>query len=393
MGILSYLKLFFCSCVLLLTACSSEHAVPVETLSQLSAAADAMNPTTPKTAVLLLPLHGQFADEGQRVRDGFLAEHRKVDTAHSINVQVLDTQNYADPHSAYQAAVALNPDLIIGPLTKPAVNALLNETSLPIATLALNQTGPDSVMPANLFEFSLNPQAEAADTAQKIEAEGYHHVIVIAPASDWEQNIVTQFNDAWVEDADASIDSITYQVPTDIAEAIKNAAKQRSPDELKQTAIFCIVTAQNAPKVLTAVRDAFPTLPIYSLPMVFDDSNLAALENVSFEISPWVLETQHVLQTELRLSDPQISFEHMRLNAFGRDAFTLTQFYLNSGSFQNLAIPGLSGYLTINTHNVVQRQLTWSIVKNNALMPLMPNPQITAAQDQPTDVQRSPSDA
>jgi len=391
MQIVSHLKLFFCTGVLLLTACSSERPVPVENVNQFSPVTDVSHQDTTKTAVLLLPLHGQFADAGQSIRDGFLAGYRKADAAHRINIQVLDTQNYADPHSAYQAAVALSPELIVGPLTKPEVNDLLSEASLPVATLALNQTNPDAELPANLFEFSLNPQAEAADTAQKIDAAGYHHVIVIAPASDWEQNIATQFNDVWNQSVGASIETITYHDSADIAAAIQAASQERSPDDLKQTALFCIVTPQHAEKVLTAVKNAFPGLPIYSLPMVFDDTHQAALENVSFEISPWLLDTQHALQVELQRSDPQISFEHMCLNAFGRDAFALAQFYLNHGSFQSLAISGFSGYLTIDPHNMVQRQLTWSTVKNNQLIPL-PKRQITAVPDQTPDTQKDPDD-
>ena len=372
--IVSYLKLFFYSLVLLLTACISDHPVPIDTPSALPSIEPAALQSTAKTAVLLLPLRGTFGAEGQSVRDGFLAAERSADVAQTIHVQVIDTQNEKTPQDAYQAAVSLHPDLIIGPLTKPDVKDLLTVTTLPVTTLALNQVDASEVLPLNLFTFSLSPQAEAADTAQKIAADGFAHVLLITPAGDWEQSIAAQFNQAWLDTHDEeSTKTVRYDSRQTLAVALAQAIKGRSAADLKQTAVFCIVSAQGAANILPVIKKIVPAQPIYSLPMIFNGTNQSALENIIFAVSPWMLDAKQSFKNDLRKKEPTISFENIGLSAFGADAWALTQFYLETGSFENLDLSAYSGHLTVNLNNVIQRQLTWGVVKNGVLTTFAPN--------------------
>lgn len=80
------------------------------------------------------------------------------------------------------------------------------------------------------------------------------------------------------------------------------------------------------------------------------------------------------LLLNLQQQYPESSPEDLNLYAFGFDAFTLTQFYLSTGGFAGLSVPGYSGDLTINTNGVINRSLIWAKIQQNQLTPLTVSP-------------------
>src|SRR5690606_7046414 len=86
---------------------------------------------------LLLPLSGPQSGMGRSVRDGFLSAYYEQGTQ-DIRVQMYDTGGTAEKtREAYEAAKLKGATLIVGPLIKTEVQALLAlKPTLPV--LALN---------------------------------------------------------------------------------------------------------------------------------------------------------------------------------------------------------------------------------------------------------------
>jgi outer membrane PBP1 activator LpoA protein len=371
MQIVSYLRLFFCGIIVIfLSGCASSHSVPIDDLSRdfSQSPVVSIKDNTQKTVVVLLPLTGDFANSGKMVRDGFLAGTKKSPTGKII---VLDTQTYKAVNSGYKAALAEQPQLVVGPLTKAAVNDLSSEAMLAVPTLALNQSDPNAIAPQNLFQFSLSPQADAADAAKKMAQEGYKKVIIIAPEGEWGQGIAANFSQAWLAQNGEILDSVAYDENSDSTTKMQQLVKDHSDhaiDELKNTALFLVATAKKLPNILPTIKAALPRAPIYSLPIAFDGKNQAQLTHVIFAVSPWMLDAQDPIKLDLQQQYPEASAEDLKLYAFGLDVFVLTQFYLKNGSFADLALPAHSGYLTIDSNGVINRQLTWATVKDGQLV-------------------------
>jgi outer membrane PBP1 activator LpoA protein len=369
MQIVSYIKLFFCSLALmLLSGCIADHAAPIDTLAQPKPVAS-INEAA-KNVVVLLPLSGTFASSGKIIRDGFLAAYQQAHVEKSIHLTILDSQNDTTTNGAYETAAATHPDLIVGPLTKSAVNSLSLKVTLPAPTLALNQADPNAVAPLNLFQFSLSPQADAVDTAQKMHEDDYSQAIVFAPTGEWGQGIAMSFSQEWIEQNGKILDSISYDENSNAKAQIKKLLDDHSAEELKNTGIFLVATPKTLPNILPDIKAALPGVPIYSLPIAYNQTNATQLEGVTLEVSPLMLHAQDTIKINLQQQYPDRSPEDLNLYAFGFDAFTLTQFYLSTGGFAGLSMPGYSGYLTINTNGVVNRSLTWAKVQQNQLTPL-----------------------
>src|SRR3990167_5537355 len=93
MQIVSYIKLFFCSLVLMLVSgCIADHAAPIDAPLQPQPVASIDD--TAKNVVVLLPLSGAFASSGKMVRDGFLAAYKQAHAEKNIHLTILDSKNY-----------------------------------------------------------------------------------------------------------------------------------------------------------------------------------------------------------------------------------------------------------------------------------------------------------
>ncbi len=356
-------KLFFPACILL-ASCAADHSVPVVDLTQTPALTAA--PASSSKVMLLLPLQGNFGHAGQMVQVGFNAAQKEGNPP-SLDSRTFDTESYSTANAAYQAALDERPNLVVGPLTKPAVNALSLQVSLPVATLALNQSDPNAVAPLNLFQFSLNPQLDAKEVAQKMLSNNLQKAIVITSADSWGQGIAASFGKVFLDNNGQILGSLQYNNIDNFAEFTQALAKKDAA-QLSGTAIFFVATAQKAPTLLPLIKTAFPTTPIYTLPIIFDamdSTQWISLEGLHLALTPWQLNDQTPERQAFKAAYPTATGEDLNLYGFGIDAYAIAKYYVKNGGFEGLAISGNSGYLTIDTNGVIQRKLTWVTIVNS----------------------------
>ena len=148
----------------------------------------------PKKVALLLPLTGFYAKAGKTVRDGFFASYERTSTP-EFTVTVHNTDQSTNIATIYAKAVESEAvDLVIGPLLKPEVDALLAVGNINTPTISLNYatTGTHSI-PRQLFQFGLLPEHEASQTARKVWNDGHEFVAVLAPEDEWGERLYRAF--------------------------------------------------------------------------------------------------------------------------------------------------------------------------------------------------------
>lgn len=335
----------------------------------------------PAKVALLLPVSGPLAEAGAAVRDGFLAAYYEhmARQSQGIEVSIYDVGGEpANVAAQYDNALADGAGLVIGPLQKSSVEALLGGATLPVTTLALNAV-ERRPLPSNLFLFGLLPEDEALQVAETALARGHERALVLAPANAWGDRLVGAFRsrfgtlDGVIVDerryapdgADFSSDIETlFQVrpfdpdalpgpelgtdegleaegldtdgdrPTDLDPQTPGPA-QADRDGLvhRQDADFVFLVANpRQGRLLMPQMDFFGVLdiPVYSTSHIFGGRVVPSedrdLNELAFFAMPWTLVPQrfpeHVALTEAwpdRLEDGRLR----RLFALGADAFEL----------------------------------------------------------------------
>jgi outer membrane PBP1 activator LpoA protein len=128
-------------------------------------------PSSNERIALLLPLSGKQQAAGVAVRDGFIAAALQGSLNSRNDIQVFDT-NQAGALDAYQRAMQAGASIVVGPLLKEDVDALANTQQVGVMTLALNALSDALTPPALMFQFSLDPEEEARQVAQRASSEG-----------------------------------------------------------------------------------------------------------------------------------------------------------------------------------------------------------------------------
>lgn len=300
-------------------------------------------------AEVLLPTRGRFGVAGDAIRDGISAAY-KVDR--SRNRPELGFGS--DSLSSYNAKVEAGADMVIGPLEKSSVTALVGRGALPVPTLALNRA--DGPTTQNLFQFSLAPEDEAINAANLAFASGFKRAALVYPQNAWGTRMADAFRSQWralggtlvAQPAYGSINAAVDAVASSNPEVVLIVATSKSIGPLWEA---LRLNGVNAPGVATShVYDGKP-----------NPRRDQALDGLYFVDIPWLLDEQRSDQLSrqaLRGRLRDVSGPLARLYAMGIDAYRLaprvTEMQQQPGTF----FPGETGGLSINARGEVQRQLT-----------------------------------
>lgn len=150
---------------------------------------------------ILLPGSGPYIEAARSIKQGIIAAHYA--SGSSIRLHFLDVDT--DPVSGlgnvlqqYREAVALDADVVIGPLQKQSVETLATQSELPVPVLALNRVAERMSRP-KLFQYGLAPEDDAVAAASYARRQGYQHAVVLSPRGEWGDRVATAFNQAWRE--------------------------------------------------------------------------------------------------------------------------------------------------------------------------------------------------
>lgn len=362
-----------------------------DVLPQLSVGLD-----YPTQIALILPLSGRQQAAGMAVRDGFLAALLQQEASRRPLLNVYDSAEMGAT-TAYRRAVADGAQFIVGPLTKDEVTAVATSGETSVPTLALNQAPDTIVTPSTMFQFSLDPEEEARQVAQRVTADGRMRGLVLLPNNEWGQRVFRAF-DTELKTLGGQIAGMKFYDPAardfsnPITELLLINESRARANSLASTvgtrfefeprrrgdAQFVFVGAQ--PVQGRSLRPALrfhlaEDLPMYSTSDIFepDAQGNNDLEGVIFPDMPWVISPDSA-STELRnvltRHWPVRAKGRGRLYAFGFDACRIVPLLKARQFGAAHAIPGMTGLLSVDEKGHIKRELDWAKVSGGRALPI-----------------------
>lgn len=324
---------------------------------------------------VLLPSKGPIADVADAVRAGVRAAHGADDTAAKPALEFTDVGQPAKVPEVLTAAVKAGTTHAIGPIQKPAVDALAGGSAVTIPTLALNQSTRDGKPPANLFQFALSPETEAVEAANRARAMGFQRALMLYPAGDAGKRRADAFRSKWQQlggtlAAESGFDPAAKDYAKTVTKLLGSQADF----------LFLSADAAQARKIYPLVRRGAATLPVIATSEVYpgdaDRARDKDLTGLYFVDLPWVLgigaAQDPLARAKLRAGAPYLSTPlGLRLYAMGIDAYRLAPRLTTLAKTPGAVFPGETGTLSLDSLGRVQRQLALGQFTENGPQPVL----------------------
>jgi len=245
---------------------------------------------------------------------------------------------------------------------------------------------------SGLYQFALSPEYEARLVAEFAWFAGHTNAAVLAPEGTWGGRVAAAFADAWtdlggtvveiqrylndgsdmsspvrkllnIDESDARYRSLRKVLGGDI----KQEARRRQDVDFVFMAAFPRQARQLRPQLeFHQAQD----LPVYSTSHIFsgivDPEADRDINGVVFGDMPWVLEPGRngaQLRREVGALWSNSMSAFMRLYAFGADAYSLVKELGTLRAQQYAEFNGVTGKLSLNENNRINRRLVWARFK------------------------------
>ncbi|PPD22224.1 MAG: LppC family lipoprotein [Methylomonas sp.] len=335
------------------------------TAPQIAAHADNVTAETvpakqgPGIAVLL-PVSGSYAAAGKAVKDGMQAAQRLAASSQpQPPLHFYDTAqgNIGD---IYRQAVADGATLVIGPLVKEQVQALIDGSELPVPVLALNHI--DHASKANLYQFGLSPVDEAEQLVRKALRDGVRTAMILVPSTPLGQRTGLYLTTAW-QDGGGVVASIQSYDP-----------RQRDTSNALDTLLASTNTSQRHALLLSATPDVARQLAprinyhqgripldVYAMAAIYGGRQNpvgdSGLDAITFCDIPWFFPGMYsgpLSQAALQAVWQDMPDAVMRLVALGIDAYNL---HPQLSRLATAPFFGASGRLALSQDKRISRTL------------------------------------
>lgn len=360
----------------------------------------------PQQIALILPFSSAYGEAARIIRDGFMGGWYQGDEKRP-KVRVYDT-GQADIVSVYNRAVADGAELIVGPLQKDALTRLVDQGGISVPTLALNQYEGDNkaIRAINqghrlplLYQFSLAPEDEARQIAERAWFDGHAHALALTPTNDWGNRVFNAFRDRFEELGGKVLERVSY-TPTEqefsgavqallnidnsiqrhkelraqLQRSLKGEPRRRQDADFIMVAGYSAAGRQIGPQLLYHRAD---DLPVYATSHIYDgvsnSSTDADLNGFIFADMPWLLDSAQQntpMYREIEQHWPDRLDSNPRLYAFGIDAYRILSQLSRMTVDRGARFEGVTGRLTVGPDGHIQRQLSWAKFVNGSPRPL-----------------------
>jgi outer membrane PBP1 activator LpoA protein len=334
----------------------------------------------PTDIALFLPMSGNYADAGQAITRGFLANYYNSGNS-SLNISLIDTHNQ-DVRELYQQALADGIDFIVGPLLKSDLQKL-QELELSIPVLGLNRLPAESEYQALLYQFALAPEDEAQQAAQVMRQLGYESMAILRPDTAYGDRVSAAALREWnalggelaSEQSFKSTDDGRHYLAISkallgIAESEKRSAEldylldsafEFEPYRRKDIDwILLAATPEQARTFKPILNFQYAEdIPVLSLTTAFEgqqqEAKNAELDGLQILTLPWYF-TDAAIKQELESIYPSLAGSNANLVAMGADAFDLIP-RLSGSQASELRLQGHTGLLELDLSNRIRRSL------------------------------------
>lgn len=302
---------------------------------------------------LLLPMTGVLAGPGNAVYDGFMA----AIVNKNITVKTYDTAT-SSATSLYEKALADGADFIIGPLSKADAIAIA-PLSHPVPTLLLNET--EKRKDNNTYFLTLSPVHEAKLVAMKARKDGYKHALIVAPNTNWGDEVVLAFQHQWHAHGGQVANILRYDKNTELKSAIHDLLHD---DGENFDMVFLLAYPSKAREIMPLLKyydlgkaQVFATSSVYAGSI--DASQDRDLDGIIFCDMSYVF--THNLPNK---HWPEQLNSYSRLYALGLDSAILVENINKLLLFPAMGVNNQGELLYLTHDNQVVRLLTWGTFRH-----------------------------
>jgi outer membrane PBP1 activator LpoA protein len=286
--------------------------------------------------VLVLPLaSASFSRAAEAVQAGFLAAAGAA-KAKPLVIGHGDGEILA----AFAKAKAARARVIVGPLVRDDMKALVAAGEELPPTIALNQLDEGASLPRNIYVLTLTIDGEARQLARRARDEGAEKVVVIASDTPRQQRFASAFNAEWILAGGGEPVMYRFDPSPDVLRLMRRELVKSPVD-----AALLAVDAEDAARAKPYVG----SIPSYTSSEVNERQSpdaLRDLDNVRFVDIPWLVDADAAAFADLkRPRYPNPSLE--RLYALGMDAFRVAQEFAE-GLPSRLEFDGATGHLSLD---------------------------------------------
>lgn len=308
---------------------------------------------------LVLPLESpDYARAAEAVRDGFLAAAEAVGETRRVRVIGHGEDNVL---GGFEGAKSIGARVVVGPLVRDDLRALVtSDRPLPL-TLALNQLDDGAPMPPQLYTLALAVESDARVLAHRMRGDNVHNVAVISSDAPLMKRFSSAFAAEWLLAGGGPPNAFAFDASVDGLALLRRGVAKAVPDGA--------FIALDGPAAALA-RSFVPRLPAYASSLVnqtLAPSAARDLEGVLFVDLPWIVTPNHPSLAELPRR-PQANLVLERLYALGLDAFHVARVFAR-GVPERLQLDGATGRLTLGEGRQVVREGTLAVFRNGLVVP------------------------
>jgi outer membrane PBP1 activator LpoA protein len=340
---------------------------------------------------VLLPQSGVYADVAAAIRDGIMISRFELPPDRRPTLHFYDSTDPAGIWPLYSRAVNEGAELVIGPLQKDAVAQLLRAGELPVPVLALNQVVADIAPPQNMYFYSLSPEDEARQAAERAWLDGSRRPVILAPQGAWGDRLVTAFEERWRRLGGSVAGAGRYDPTghdyTATITALLNLdqSEQRHQEmvrwlgrklefEPRRRADIDAVFLAARPVQAQGMRPQLQfhragDLPIYTTSHAWQGkltaSQVEDMRGIRLADIPWMVvddpgaaDSRELVASYL----PKSASGYARLYAMGMDALRLVPHLKRLQSTRYESLDGSTGNLYMDESNQIHRQLVWLVL-------------------------------
>ncbi|OOE76367.1 hypothetical protein BZG23_02665 [Salinivibrio sp. ML290] len=346
----------------------------------------ALTITQPTRVGVMLPLTDKFSEQGDAIRDGFVEAMLDADSEQRPEVRFYDT-NALDVKTLTQRITHDGVDFVVGPLQKHKVAAVSNAIAGQVPLLALNEPTDENYQQGVCY-FTLSPEQEAAQAADRLNQQGYQFPLVLYPDSAFGQRMRDAFSARWQSLTDTDVERAPLgdrdKMQARIRDIFGLDASQRRIAQMKQLtdlplqsqarsrrdidAVYMVAGAAELtllkPFIEVAINPDVQPPKLYASSRSNNRADgmgqLAELQGIEFSDIPLLISPQSAAYQRYQQRHPSPSNNTTRLHALGMDAYGLLKGLPQMQAQPGYQFSGQTGQLSLAEHCVIHRQLDWA---------------------------------
>lgn len=317
----------------------------------------------PVRIALLLPLQSEtLGNAAAAVRAGFMAAAER-EANESIRVETIESGEAAHDVLASYGNASQSVDILVGPLSRSGVTAIVHSGAVTKPTIALTQMEtPDEtkvVLPPNMLIIGLSAEDEARQMAGLVHArKPVGTAIVLTTPTAWQTRAARAFADRWTQLGNPS-ELMELDISAQGAYLGANGliALQKRIQAEKPPFIFSALDALQTRQLRMLIGQDIPVygtsqLNASTMAQWVAAEPLPEMNGVRFVDLPWLLQADHPAvmsySNAATANDPQRGANLERLYALGIDAFRIAK-EIASGQMR-FQIDGVTGKLRISVN-------------------------------------------